>query len=286
MSITELLKNAEFWAALFGALAAFLLGAMGQWWAEMRRRQTAGNLALITLSQMYSQVENLRHHFLDQEATRAANALKRQPFTLEIRAAIGLSEQTLQLQLNDLGFLADSHDPDILNRLLTVERAFTSMVGLVKTHSELQAQLQERMSSIDPEGTRGYHIHQLPALVGGPLVFQVDDAVIGLIDGLPETRDFLINIARQLRDILRIQLPIARFLDFGPAPRSRIVDQPPELPPPPLGHRFVRWAFDFLFKRRRWWRRSGPAAADVPDEAKPPEIKPFPRRPEISVQRR
>ncbi len=285
MSITELLKNAEFWAALFGALAAFLLGAMGQWWAEMRRRQTAGNLALITLSQMYSQIENLRHHFLDQEATRAANALKRQPFTLEIRAAIGLSEQTLQLQLNDLGFLADSHDPDILNRLLTVERAFTSMLGLVKRHSQLQAEVQERMSKIDPEGTRAFHIQELPALVGGPLVFQTDDTVIGLMDGLPDTRDSLIAIARQLRSALRMQLPIARFLDFGPAPRSRIVDQPPELPPPSLGRRLVRWTFDFLFKRCDWRRRSQPTAA-VQDDAKPPEIKPFPRRPEIAVQRR
>ena len=45
MTLTILLSKPEFWSALFGALAAFLLGALATWWTGVNAKRTAGNLA-------------------------------------------------------------------------------------------------------------------------------------------------------------------------------------------------------------------------------------------------
>ncbi len=64
MAIAELLSKPEFWSALFGALAAFFLGLLATWWAGANAERTAGNLAIITLSQMCSLMENLRRQLV------------------------------------------------------------------------------------------------------------------------------------------------------------------------------------------------------------------------------
>jgi hypothetical protein len=133
VSVAELLKNAEFWAALFGALAAFILGALGQWWANVNAQRTAGNLTLITLSQMYSLIENLRWQLLVEEPRRQAKLLGgAAPYEFQIRAVTGLPKQGLRIPAEQLGFLAESHDPDVLNRLMSIERAFGSILDLLE----------------------------------------------------------------------------------------------------------------------------------------------------------
>lgn len=270
MTVSELLKNAEFWAALFGALAAFLLGATGQWWAANRAKATAGNLAMITLAQMYAFLENLRCQLFVEEATRAARELGgADPFSIYLRPAIGLPQQELRLKVDQLGFLVDSHDPDVLNRLLTIERQFTSMLDLVRRHHELHTDFQERMSRIDPTGQRPIALQTLPQIVSGPLLHQLDDAIEGLVTGLPETRDNIVAVSSQLRSVLRMQLPARRFISFKGAPRSRSVNVRPDVPKPALWRRVARTAVDFLVKPRSLARRGTPSASEAADSAGP-----------------
>lgn len=270
MTLSELLGNAEFWAALFGALAAFLLGAMGQWWAASRAKATAGNLAMITLAQMYALLENLRFQLFIEEASRAALELGCvEPPSIFLRPVIGLPRQELRLEVEELGFLADSHDPDILNRLLTIERQFASMVDLVRRHHELHAEFQERMSRFDPTGLRQITIQDLPQMVGGPLLHQLDDAVDALAKGLPETRDHILKVADQLLLTLRMQLPARRFISFKGSPRSEVPDAPSDLSKPALWRKAVRTAVDFLVKRRTLLRQKKPVESQAPNPAGP-----------------
>lgn len=280
MTIGELLSKPEFWSALFGALAAFLLGALATWWANLNAKRTAGNMAIIALSQMCSLMENVRYQLLVAEPLRIQGILKRAPFPFEIRPAIGLPESPPRIAGDGLGFLADSHDPDILNRLLTVERAFASMLDLVRRHEVVHAKITERLSAYDPMGQKPFGAQVILEVVGTKLLVELDTIVEGLEKGLPETRDMLLALGGQLRAVLRVQIPFRRFVGFTSAPRSRLSDQPPELPKPALWRRLTRWTFDLLAKRRSLYGRHPQQRAIQPaaPDSEPPAIQRFPPR--------
>src|SRR6185437_6458240 len=99
--------------------------------------------------------ETIRCQLLVDEASRAAHELDMvDAISVYLRPAIGLPQQELRLNVDQLGFLADSYDPDMLNRLLTVERQFTCMVDLIHRHHKLHHEFQDRMSRADPTGQR------------------------------------------------------------------------------------------------------------------------------------
>ena len=276
MTLTSLLSKPEFWSALFGALAAFLLGVLATWWSNLNAKRTAGNMAIIALSQMCSLMENIRYQLLVMEPLRIQEILKRPPLSFEIRPAIGLPECLPQVPADELGFLADSHDPDILNRLLTIERAFTSMFDLLRRHEVVHARITEKMSAFDPAGQKPFGPQVILEVVGSKLLVEVDTIVEGLDKGLPETRDMLLAVGEQLRGVLRMQIPWRRFVGFSSAPRSRPSVQPPDMPKPAIWRRLTRRAFDLLFKRRSLYQRDEPPA--LAQEPAPPTIKRFPPR--------
>ena len=273
------LLDSEFRAALIGALTAFLLGAFAHWRGSARQKRSAGNLALVTLGQMYTEMETLRYHVLDEEPKRLARLMGREPFTTEIRPIMGLSDLTPRLQPDQLGFLSESSDADILNRLLVVERAFDSMIGLVRRHAELALRMQEQMSEVRPPGPQNFHIEQLPDLVGVFLVLQIDDTMTGLIEGLPATRDAILSVSTQLRDVLRMYLPAARFVRFEPLPERKDLGQLAAVSSQAaLWRRLTRFVVDAMVKDRHLRpraRQPEPGPAPAPD--RPPRIRPFPR---------
>lgn len=154
MTIAELLSKPEFWSALFGALAAFLLGVLATWWANLGAKRTSGNLAIIALSQMSALMENVRYELLVKEPIRIHEILHRGPLPFELRPVAGVPETLPRIQVDGLGFLADSNDPDILNRLLTVERAFAAMIDVLRRHEVAHAKFTELMNAFDPTGQR------------------------------------------------------------------------------------------------------------------------------------
>jgi hypothetical protein len=276
MTIATLLSNPEFWSALFGALAAFLLGVLATWWTNVNAKRTAGNLTLISLSQMYGLMENLRHHMLVLETTRSREILGRDPYCFELRPAIGLPDRPPAVPIQDLGFLADTHDPDVLSRLLTVERGFASMLDLVRRHETLHARFQQAINDVDPSGQRAFTPQDVLEVAGAKLMIEIDTTIEELRTGLPETRDQLLAVGGQLRDILRAQFPGRRFIRFIPAPRSRLVDQPPPgVAKPALWRRQVLWTLDAITKPRFV---KTPKMPDSTDEPTPPHIRRFPPR--------
>jgi hypothetical protein len=248
MSISVLLSKPEFWSALFGALAAFLLGAAATWRSQASAKRTAGNLTLIALSQMYSLIENLRQQLLIEEPIRVLEATGgKDAFPFLFRAATGLPEQLPRIAIQDLGFLIDSHDPNVLNRLLTVERAFISMIDLVRRHEPLHARFQEALSAVDPTGRRQWKPEELSDCVGVRILIELDETIDQFGKGLPKTRDELLAVSRQLLDALRFQFPTRRFIRFIPA--SSDTSGPGKLPEPACWRKVARFVVEKIVIR-------------------------------------
>jgi hypothetical protein len=226
---------------------------------------------------MFGHLENLRNHLLVSEPARFHRIAGRAPRPFELRVIMGLPNRVTRIPFDQLGFLADSYEPDMLNRLLTVEGAFDSMLEAIRRLGQLQAECQERFSRFDPTGQRALQQSEILAVGGVKLLMEIDDIVESLRTGLPETRDAVLEIGKQLRRALRMQLPFRRFVGFTPIPRTPLTELPAGLPGPALWRRIVRWIVDELRARlgRGTKEPFATGAAPFPEAL---EIKRFPPR--------
>src|SRR5580704_13057821 len=102
----------EFWAALFGAAAAFLLEAIRRWRSERRRDIAVGNQALFVLVQMYTSLVALRV-FINDRINLMKERESRAPRYFEYQAMSLVWNDNMRLPMDRLGFLLQSYDPDL-----------------------------------------------------------------------------------------------------------------------------------------------------------------------------
>ncbi len=247
--LKKLLASSEFLAAGLGALAAFALGAFATWRDRVHTRRSAGNLALIHLIEMYSILENVQRGLLVDgplEFARLTGALPSEIQLLPISA--GLPEEVARIHMTELGFLIDSADPGIIQRMMAAERYFYAALELVRKHAEAHTQMQQRFAA----GTKGLPRASLTAgeciTFGGPDLPQVVHFVRSLRIDLPEATRTLLEVCQQLRQALIYQFPTQTFLDFSVTAPTPIATRP-QLRPAAAWRRVVRWSLS-KFRRR------------------------------------
>jgi hypothetical protein len=258
MTFAQLLSNPEFWSALFGAvagaLAAFGLGAASQWWTANSTNRKAGNLALITLGQMYQLVENIRRQFLVGESHRSAALLRRDPFEFELRP-ITLRDPKLKLAMEELGFLAESNDPDVLARLMTVQHSYEQVLDALEAHARRMREFQDKMAAAQAAGVSEPRADQVAAIVGPNLFCYVVLGVRELQQRIPDTLAAILQVTEDLRNALRMKLPARHFLRLQIIEQARQLTERPDPERPRLWRRAVRATVDALLRPRHFRRR-------------------------------
>lgn len=243
LTFHKLLGGSEFWSALAGALAgaiaAFTLGALVQWRGRVNARRSAGNLAIIALAEMYSEAKAISDAIFGQipELTRI---LRRPPRTYELRAAMDAKTVPPPFDIEQLGFLADSHDPDILLRLIVVKNDFEAMLKTVANHERLQLELQRRMGIVSAQSRLPPSTDDVPKVAGMDVIMQLEATVKGLQSTLPDLVDGLQRVGDDLRKVLLYQLPWSTFLRFVPQDRSKLSEAKLHAVKPALWRRLIR----------------------------------------------
>jgi hypothetical protein len=219
-----LLQSPDFWSALAGAfagaIAAFALGAFGQWRAAANSRRSAGNRAILTLAEMWSEAKGMHAAmFLSQDA-EFERLLRRKPYLFEYRAVMDLRSEPPSLDVDSLGFLVDSTDPDILMRLSVARTDFGTMLKLAATHERLQLELQKRVASSDPRPNVPYRAEEIRRLAGPDLIAQLEAVTQTLRGRISELTDSLPRLLKELQTALSYALPSHSFVQFIPADRG------------------------------------------------------------------
>ena len=263
-----------YWSTLFGALTAFLLGMIANWLKDNREKRTAGNVALMTLSQMCSLTDNLSNHYVFDEPARAMRLTGRSAVSIMLRHLVAIPTELPRIDNDSLGFLVDSHDPDILNRLLFTERSFAQTIALVHSHSDLTKEFQSKMSADDPSGRRNIERDDVVRIAGAKLLIGIDDAVEQLRDLLPKTANDLYSIANQLSYALQMQFPMRAIARIARLPRNRFEAKPKGLPKPPIWRRVTRWIFEWI-RGLIQWRKRVPTMAAEQGPRDPPIVERF-----------
>jgi hypothetical protein len=274
MTIAELLSKPEFWSALFGALAAFLLGVLATWWTSIRAKRTAGNLALMALAQMYELLESARLYFLIDEPNRVRAQFGHDPVTFHLRGLIGFPRELPTVSPESLGFLVDSHDPDVIARILSVERSFISVIEVIRRHEQRHGQLQLAINAAEPTGRLPMTLEQLVGTIGAQPFVEIDNTVVELQKIIPETSEGVFRVMGQLRAALRYQFPLFGFIRVAPSGRRTLGALPPNTEKPATWRRILRWLADLFFKPRHFRRRIIPESPPAPVY---PNVQRFPR---------
>ena len=140
-----LLSSTEFWAALFGALSAFLLGPLQlahcyQWEAnrrEYRHRNAQPNVF---------SYDGIERSVVYRPGSATYGIARATAAHIRISRAGGSAKVLPRVQMDSLGFLADCHNPNVLNRLFAVQSGFDTSIQLIGRHELLHVELQRRLA--------------------------------------------------------------------------------------------------------------------------------------------
>lgn len=227
----------EFGAAFFGAVAAFVLEALRRRGEENRQRLAAGNEAIMVLAQMYSVLRNYNQQAFVDRAIEVHKQIGREPVYIEYLPVTVAWNERSTLPMNRLGFLLESHDADILNRLSAAERGFLTILAAntLRNGVHLNFQARARMVLRPNDPVPGHIVEES---VGMDLALQLKQLTEHLKSNIPSATENLLSLARQLRGVLDLVFPTGRTVGFTPT------DAPTEeLSAPPS------------IRKAAWWRR-------------------------------
>ena len=207
--------QSNFWSAAFGALigagSAFVLERTQAWRMERRRNCSLGNQSIYKLSLMYTTLTNLENTLFGD--FRAAHDGK-DPQWWEVLGHNEVNTSGLRFDISELAFLADTYDPDILNRLMHAERVFATAVDTANRRSALQFELQVTIRQAGLEPDMPMTVEMYRRIGGHDRTRQVEQLHAHLLADLPNERKLMLDTARQLQNVLRYAYPLGRIITY------------------------------------------------------------------------
>lgn len=174
------------------------------------------------------------------QRTEYQKEFSREPTYVEYRALIDIPVEP-PLAIEALGFLADSHDPDILMRLVVARNEYRTMLKVASEHRRLQLELQSRLG----EKSKLPHLParteaELAKLVGPDVLVQLRAVTQNLEVLLPEMMKSLQRVADDLRSVLLYQLPLRSFVKYIPEKPGKLSEAKSHALKPALWRRAAR----------------------------------------------
>jgi hypothetical protein len=221
----EILTSKEFWSALFGALAAFLLEALRRRAADRKHELAAGNEAVFALAQIHTLATLIFNQaFKDREA-EVRRAQHREPTYFEFLPMIIPWNASIKLSLDRLGFVLASYHPDLLNRLAAVDREFAAVIQAVTERNTQYNEFRRRFVGL-PKSSQAIRPEMIEDLVGVDVREPLRTTTEALRRGLPRCAEHAHLAGKQLSEMLSYHSPLARVSRFTPIARTTALDAP------------------------------------------------------------
>jgi hypothetical protein len=237
----DIVTSTESVAAFAGALSAFALAATGKWLANRRVEWMAGNEAIFAIAQMYSLIVGLKRQQFDEQIDRFTREKGREPNYTEFLPVEGGAGDVLRPKLDALGFLLQSHDPDLLNRLAIVVQKFDVMMNAMRELSVTQNQFQQALEARLPNLPGGITLPALEDNIGPYIMTRLMMMVEATRTGLPDCATDLEEIGKQLSDTISYSFPLWRVSKFEAIERERPTEVPSTAGKPRVWRRVVRF---------------------------------------------
>jgi hypothetical protein len=195
--------------AFFGALGAYWVGRFKEKRDEKKRRHTALLATQYALFSQWNVIEDVRRSFLESVRKDPQRHLKQKYFMRTLGH--------LAVPFDDLAFIIDSKEPNLLQDIHIAEKRFLSSVELLEKVNKLRLELQNKYPPLDfdPASGKGHSVlpaHELFALK------ELTDSLYNAVDkALPD----LWNTNQMVFDFVKKHLKGRKAAKFVP------IEQPP-----------------------------------------------------------
>lgn len=208
----------DFWAAAFGALAAFAFEGFRRFGEHARAEQDATNCALIALSQMYTDLKNLDNQVYEAADVRARAEHGRDAVSVEIYPVQGNLTKSYTVDLGSLAFLLRGHHPDVINLLSLAESRYGTCILVEGERTALVTQYQAKLSESGVAAGSSLTRDDVVKAVGELLVICIDRTTDGQRKGIKNALNSIVEAREALFDAASLHLPMRALISFDDAP--------------------------------------------------------------------
>jgi hypothetical protein len=196
-----------FIGTFFGAFLAFALEQRDRTRERLSLRNADGNIALITLWQMWEILNQYKKEVIDtapDDAGRWLNMSVTQPE----------SHGNLGFDLAKLHFLLDGKDKNLLGKLLLEQRRFYSAIALINRRSELMLkEIWPRFPAAGIERGKQYDERAIKQVLGENNLIEARTLADGLTANITENLASFKVTFQQLRAQLHETMPKKKFIN-------------------------------------------------------------------------
>jgi hypothetical protein len=198
----------------FGAYAAFILERRDRERERLNEDIAQGNLALLTLWQMWEVVSGFKKSVVDMAPDDHGR-------WLNMNVTLPEQEHQFHFEPSKLYFLFESKDKQLLADLILEERRFYSLIQEINKRSDLMLnKVWPRLTAAGIERARQYYeVSEINRIVGAGYLAEARVLADGLVAHTNENFDSFQVTFKRLRAILLEQFPGKNFIkiDFDPS---------------------------------------------------------------------
>lgn len=192
-------------AAFFGAKYAFKLQLINHEQRMVKEQVEAGNKAIFELVRTYNQFYAIRNQLIDQHRQNPGRHLLILPMIGNIHV--------IQLNFDDLAFMFDSKDPNLLGRLAMFQQEVATTIDAIVQRSQFHVEFIQAAAERIEDQTKGLiYLDQLEKELGNRnthTVKMLTDAVVSGVDKVILDAEKLTN---ELNTILEEVFPRHRII--------------------------------------------------------------------------
>ncbi|MBZ0334393.1 hypothetical protein [Marinobacter sp. AL4B] len=186
-------------AAFSGAWYAFHLQNKRDLQAEEIRRVEAANRAIFTLARKLGKVRNISKQFV---SPFRADPL----YFLAIPPIAGISNSSTTINYDEISFLFNSDDPNLMAELSNAEEAYNAMLDGFALRSEMHfKQLQPLAEKAGFEDYVEYSDEQIRTAIGVRLYNGMKSQTDALIESLDSLEESLLELSSRLTETAKSQ---------------------------------------------------------------------------------
>jgi|SRR6056297_1296484 len=188
-------------AAFGGAHYAYVLQRYIENDKKQEQSRVSGNLAVMQLARMQNCLINYRDQFMEPVRDHPIAFVTMQP-------CLSIADETFRLNLENLYFILETDDPDLLGQISICERKFFGAGTAIEERSRLHRQeAQPRFEENGFEITGEYSMEQIQAALGARIFVTLQHSTQQIFLTIDDAIEHIQRIHARLTNSLRKQFP-------------------------------------------------------------------------------
>lgn len=196
-------------AVYLGAKYAFDLHSNKEKIEIQNRNIVIGNLTIFDITRMINSLLAYQRQIIDPVRNKPS-------VFLEMSPTLFLPKEDLTIKFDDLSFLLELGDPNLLGELSVAEQKYEKALDAINARSNMHLrEVQPRLEMAGVKEGGDYKMQEIESALGNRLFVSIKRATSEVIAHVDETIYSLEEIGRKLSDLLKKNFPLKKVFNIS-----------------------------------------------------------------------